>query len=154
VAGAELSELAVTELFAELGVTPRQTPAGALTLFSAEGIDVFVGDIFALSADALGPVDAVYDRAAIVALPPALRGRYTAHLAGITRCAPQLLISFDYDQTAMSGPPFSVSASEIREHYDRQFAIECLETRDVPGGLRGQTPATEALYLLTPKSAR
>jgi thiopurine S-methyltransferase len=155
VAGAELSELAIKELFAELGVEPRISQAGPLLVYQADRIDIFVGDIFALTAEALGPVDAVYDRAAIVALPPAVRERYTAHLSAITARAPQLLISFDYDQAVMDGPPFSVSAAEIREHYAPRFAIEARQTRDVPGGLRGgQTPATETLYVLTPTFTR
>ena len=78
VAGAELSRLAIEQLFDELGETPEITEHGALTRFSGEGIDIFVGDIFELSAPVLGPVDAIYDRAALVALPGV--GTWTAEI--------------------------------------------------------------------------
>ncbi len=69
VAGVELVELAVRQLFDELQVTPTVSRHGKLKLYRAEGLDIFVGDLFDVTRDALGPVDAVYDRAAYVALP-------------------------------------------------------------------------------------
>ena len=108
IAGAELSRVAVEQLFAELGVAPEITAVGPMTRYSAPSIDIFIGDIFHLSAEMLGPVDAVYDRAALVALPAPMRDRYAAHLMKITGTAPQLLIAFDYDQSVMAGPPFAV----------------------------------------------
>lgn len=58
VAGAELSVIAIDALFDELGVTPTIERAGALSRYSAPAIDIFVGNIFDLSAALLGPVDA------------------------------------------------------------------------------------------------
>jgi thiopurine S-methyltransferase len=84
VAGAELSDLAVTQLFAELGIEPIISAVGKLRLFQGEKIDIFVGDLFDLSREILGPVDATYDRAALVALPEPTRARYTEHLKAIT----------------------------------------------------------------------
>lgn len=154
VAGAELSALAVDQLFAELGVAPEITPEitaeGPLLRHAAPGIVVHQGDIFALDAAALGPVDAVYDRAALVALPAVLRPRYAAHVAGIADEAPQLLIAYEYDQTAMDGPPFSVGAEEIRRLYDPRYQAACVETRPVAGGMRDGTAATESVWRMTP----
>lgn len=155
VAGIELSEIAVRALFDELGVEPRITPLGALTRYAAPGIDILVGDIFALDrdtlGDTLGPIDAVYDRAALVALPADLRGRYAQHVAEITDAAPQLLVTFQYDQTAMEGPPFSVTEDEVRTLYRARYAVTRLDRADVPGGLKGICPATEKALLLTPR---
>ena len=95
VAGAELSKVAIEQLFAELGVEPDVTEQGEMTRYSATDIDIFVGTIFALSHERLGAVDAVYDRAALVALPGEMRDRYTTHLTEIINKAPQLLISYD-----------------------------------------------------------
>lgn len=75
VVGAELSERAVQQLFAEMDVVPDVTEVGRLTRYTAEGIDVFVGDIFDLDKAVLGPIDAVFDRAALVALPQDMRVR-------------------------------------------------------------------------------
>lgn len=148
VAGAELSRLAVEQLFAELGLAPSVSQAGALTRFAAENIDIFVGDIFDLAISELGPVDAVYDRAALVALPAAMRQEYSAHLAGMTGQAPQLLIAYEYDQGLQAGPPFSVSGEEVRRLYGQRFHLALVASADVPGGLKGKCPAQEHVWLL------
>lgn len=147
VAGAELSELAIQQLFTELGVTPKITPAGTLKHYGAESIDIFVGDIFDLTNEILGAVDAVYDRAALVALPDEMRIKYTAHLAKITDKAPQLLITYEYDATLISGPPFSISIDEVKRHYAGSYDLNLLASIDTPGGLRGNA-ARENVWVL------
>ena len=148
VAGAELSETAIKQLFAELGVEPEISELGNLTLFSAFDIDIFVGDIFDLSASALGQVDVIYDRAALVALPEAMRRRYADHLMQITATAPQFLITFEYDQTRMDGPPFSVTGGEVARCYGDRYALTRAACVDVAGGLKGKCAATENVWIL------
>jgi len=148
VVGAELSRLAVEQLFAEMDLAPSVTEAGPLTRFAAEDIDIYVGDIFELSAAQLGQVDAVYDRAALVALPAEMRQRYADHLATITNRARQLLIAYDYDQSLQNGPPFAVGADEVRSLYAQYFEPTLLASVEVAGGLRGKCPATEHVWLL------
>src|SRR5690606_14666706 len=94
IAGAELSELAIHQLFAALGIEPKITELGEVKHYSATDIDIFVGDIFNLIGDVLGSVDAVFDRAALVALPDDMRIRYAKHITDITGNAPQLLITY------------------------------------------------------------
>jgi thiopurine S-methyltransferase len=148
VAGAELSKIAIEQLFTELGLKPKMARLGKLDLYSAENLDIFVGDIFDLSAKTLGPVEAIYDRAALVALPPAMRERYAAHLMDITGKTQQLLITFEYDQSVMDGPPFSVSGDEVKRHYGKSYNLTLIESKDVPGGLRGHIPAKESVWVL------
>lgn len=152
VAGAELSELAVTQLFAELGIEPSLSAVGKHRLFRGEKIEIFVGDLFDLFRETLGPVDAVYDRAALVALPEAMRVQYTAHLKTLTALAPQLVISYEYDQTAVPGPPFSVTSDELHHHYSDSYALTRLTHIEVPGGLKGKCPATEHSWRLDKRS--
>jgi len=149
VVGAELSRLAAEQFFAELGLAPVVTPAGRLERFEADGVALLVGDIFDLDQDVLGVVDAVYDRAALVALPPPLRERYAAHLAELTSAAPQLLVTFEYDQTRQAGPPFSVPEAEVRAHYGATYSLVRAETREVLGGLKGTCPAQESVWLIS-----
>lgn len=149
VAGVELSETAVSELFQELHLQPEVTPLEGMKRYSGPGLEIFVGDLFHLSASALGPVQAVYDRAAMVALPQDIRERYAAHLIEITGNARQLLITFTYDQTQMEGPPFSIPPKEIEDHYRDSYRIVELESRPVEGKLKGTVAATESIRLLT-----
>lgn len=148
VAGAELSELAVTQLFAELGMEPTISEVGKHKIFQGERVDIYVGDLFDLSHEVLGPVDAVYDRAALVALPEAMRIQYTTHLKSLTALAPQLVIGYEYDQTVVPGPPFSVTADELHRRYGDSYALTPLARLDVPGGLKGKCPATEHVWKL------
>jgi thiopurine S-methyltransferase len=127
VAGAELSPLAVTQLFDEIGVVPHISADGPLQRFSAPGLDIHAGDIFDLTATELGPVDAVYDRAALIALPADLRPRYAAHLARITGRVPQLVLSFERPPDDPRGPPFTVDAAEMRGLYGGLHALTLLE---------------------------
>lgn len=148
IAGAELSQLAITELFAELNVTPTTTKTGNLTHHQAPNLDIFVGNIFDLNANQLGPINTIYDRAALVALPPEIRTKYTQHLTQLTNNAPQFLITFTYDQSQMNGPPFSIPADEVQTLYEQHYTPTQLITADVKGGLKGRCPATETLWLL------
>ncbi|AYH41931.1 thiopurine S-methyltransferase [Azoarcus sp. DN11] len=148
VVGAELSPLAIQQLFAELGVEPTVSRAGPFDHYTAENLDIYVGDIFSLTSEILGPVDAVYDRAALVALPPGVRPRYAAHLVAITHGAPQLLICFEYEQDQHAGPPFAVEGDEVRQHYEAAYHLTRLVQIDVPGGLKGKCPATESVWML------
>lgn len=148
VVGMELVESAIVSLFEELGAEPTITPVGDLKRYSAKGIDVLVGDIFNVNAADLGTVDAVYDRAALVALPEDMRRAYASHLLQITKTAPQLLVSFEYDQTQMPGPPFSVSTDEIAALYADQYDIEEVDRVAVEGKLKGVVEADEVAWRL------
>lgn len=148
VAGAELSKLAVEQLFSELDVEPNITVIGSLIRYSANSIDIFVGDIFGLSRNLLGQIDAIYDRAALVAFPEPMRDRYAVHLVEITGHAPQLLVSYEYDQRLLDGPPFSVSDEEVVRRYQQSYDLKLLAKVEVEGGLKGRCAATENVWLL------
>lgn len=152
VAGIELSELAIQELFTELNIQPTLTIEGNLKHYSAEHLDIFVGDIFELSAQQLGPVSAIYDRAALVALPAETRQQYAAHLLQISEQAPQLLVTFAYDSSLKAGPPFSVEAAELEELYGSSYSLTSLESNPVEQGRLGNVEAIETVWLLQKSS--
>ncbi|MGJ8572834.1 MAG: thiopurine S-methyltransferase [Hoeflea sp.] len=147
VAGAELSELAIRQLFEELGMEPATSDQGALKRFSADNIDIFVGDMFELTQALLGPVDAVFDRAAFVALPEDMRSVYAPHIAKITGSAQQLLVTFEYDQSQLEGPPFSIEGEEVKQRYGDFYDVSRLARVEVAGGLKGAT-AKESVWHL------
>ncbi|WP_267285444.1 class I SAM-dependent methyltransferase [Billgrantia pellis] len=92
---------------------------------------MFQGDIFSLTTADLDPVDLVYDRAALVALPFAMRPAYAEQILALTDGAPQLLIAFEYDSAEKDGPPFPVPPREIERHYAERYAITELSRKDV-----------------------
>lgn len=148
IVGAELSPIAIEQLFNELGVTPEITQRENLQHYRAPNIDIFVGDIFNVTASLLGQVDAIYDRAALVALPFDMRTRYTSHLKAITHNAKQLMICFVYDQSQLAVPPFSISDDEVKAHYNSDHILKLLDSVEVAGKLKGQCPAFENIWLL------
>ena len=152
IAGAELSELAIQELFEDLKIKPQVTSLAQLKHYSAPNLDIFVGNIFNLSTELLGKVDAIYDRAALVALPPEMRTLYTEHLVKITNCAPQLLIVFEYPQGSMQGPPFSIAQEEIEAHYSSLYDMTLLNSTQNYRSLRATTGVSENLWLLKKKN--
>lgn len=147
-AGIDLSEIAIRALFEELQLQPVVTQHADLLRFSADGIDMFVGDFFSLDAALLETVDAVYDRAALVALPPAMRAAYSQHLQVLSQYAAQLLITYEYEQALADGPPFAVLTSEVQQHYAQRYQLSHLTRVAVAGGIKGKAPATESVWLL------
>jgi thiopurine S-methyltransferase len=118
VVGIELVEDAVRQFFSEHGTIPAITSADALTFYTAGPITIIAGDFFATTPARVGPIDGIFDRAALVALPPDLRERYVAHLHVLApRARRELLVSLDYPPGAAEGPPFSVDEAEIRSRY-------------------------------------
>ena len=150
VVGAELSEIAVKQLFEELNILPMVEDTGNGKVYTAQGIQVFVGDIFNLDSTRVGRIDGIYDRAALVALPEEIRGKYTAHLRALSDTAPQLLITFDYDPDTMDGPPFSVTKTEVESHYAAHYTLTQVQDSELEGGLKGWCPARVNIWTLIP----
>lgn len=132
VLGVELSEKAVQEFFSEQGLAPQVSQQGAFKVYRADAIEVWCGDFFSLRAEDIGGCHALYDRAAIIALPEAMRQRYVEHLNRVlpTECK-GLLITLEYDQTQIDGPPFSVPDEEVQNLLSPGWALQLLETCDV-----------------------
>lgn len=158
VVGIELSSLAVEAFFAENNLTAEVTHhVDGLDYWKSGKISLICGDFFALTEESLGNVDAVYDRASLVALPPAMRQEYAAKLTQITQLAPKLLVTLEYDQSKMDGPPFSVSDNEVESLYQANYQVKQLTAQDVLGDnekfrSRGLEYMNECIYQLEAKS--
>lgn len=131
VVGVELAQAAVEAFFHEQQLQPQVTQEGAFTVYRAAAVEVFCGDFFALSRQQLGDCQAFYDRAALIALPAEMRADYAAHLSAIMPDACQgLLVTLDYEQAQMQGPPFAVTDSEVQQLFAGAWQIETLECCD------------------------
>ena len=132
VLGVELSPLAVRAFFADAGLRPAIHADAEGVHHRAGPVDLVLGDVFALSEQLLAPMDAVYDRAAIIALPAAMRRRYVSEVyAKLPRGCRGLLITLEYPQDEKEGPPFSVSESEVRTRFGSRWDVDLLERRDI-----------------------
>lgn len=151
VIGVELSEVAVRQLFDELDVEPTIDKCGAFTRFSHQNLTVLVGDVLKLNTRILGDITGIYDRAALVALPETLRRDYADTLCRLAGDAKQLIITFDYHQPDMAGPPFSVTQEMVEALYAHHYTVSPLLRHPVEGGLKGQVAADCLVFSLSPK---
>ncbi len=156
VVGVELSPIAVRGFFAEHGLEPAVRRGRAHERHAAGGVTLLLGDYFALEPGDLGPVAAVYDRAALVALPEAMRPRYVAHLARLAPRARILLVTMEYPAGEMEGPPFSVPPAEVERLYGRHWRVRPLATVDALAESpnlreRGLTALAEHVLALEPR---
>jgi thiopurine S-methyltransferase len=132
VVGVELSPLAVEAFFADNNLQPTLHQQGDFLISEINGLKILCGDFFSLRPADLGKIDAVYDRASLVALPYDMRIDYVSHLSDLL--TPEviiLLVTFDYPQHEMQGPPFSVQYEEIKRLYHDWCDIELLANEDV-----------------------
>ena len=159
VLGAELSPMAIEQFFAEYaqGEPAVQHTAYGIE-YSAANITMIEGDVFDLDAQRLADCDAVFDRAAIIALPTELRSRYAREVyAQLPTGCRGLMITLEYPQHEKNGPPFAVSETEIRDLFEPQWDVSVLERRDIlarePGFLaEGVTALSTVAYRLVKRS--
>ncbi|MBD8100084.1 thiopurine S-methyltransferase [Pseudomonas fluorescens] len=155
VMGVELSEQAVETFFNEQGLAPQISRRGDFKVYRTSLIEVWCGDIFDLDAQAVADCSGLYDRAALIALPPLMRAQYAERLnALLGRGAKGLLVTLDYDQVQKAGPPFAVSDEEVRVLLGGHWALDRLEEKDILGESwkfvqEGVTRLDERVYRLT-----
>lgn len=159
VLGVEIAPLAVQQFFDENGLRPeiRETPAGRH--HEVDRLAVIEGDIFALDERTIAGCDAVYDRGALIALPAPMRRRYALHIyAHLGAGCRGLLLTLEYPQAEMAGPPFSVDEHEVRALLGAGFEIDTLAHADALAAHaefkdKGLSTLQSAVYALRRRSA-
>ena len=127
VVGIELSSLAVEAYFEEVREVVHLSDADGLVRHEGEVTTIYQGDFFDLTAPHLTGVVACYDRGALVALPQDMRARYPDHLLRVLGDEAQiLLLTVEYDQALVAGPPHAVSPEEVRALFGDRCDIEAL----------------------------
>lgn len=158
VIGSELSPLAVEDFFREHGLDAETRLEGDFAVHSAGPISIWCGDLFALPAEATKGIAAVYDRAALIALPADMQIKYAAKLHSLLPAdTPILLVSLTYPYGEFVGPPFSTSRVQVLKLFAATHDVVMLEERD---GLaaskvlreRGVSQLDETVYILRPKA--
>lgn len=153
VIGVELSEVACKDFFEEGQEKAKVHPGEPFTKFAHDDLQLWCGDFFQLVPEDLKHVRLVYDRAALIALPPHMRQDYVDHLTAVIPDGTRiLLITLDYD-TDIKGPPFNVSDEEVLKLYSADYEIEHILTntlaKDHPFTKRkGLAGATESVFRL------
>ncbi len=147
VLGVELSPIAARAFFAENDLSAKQSEQMAYKRYCAGNIELLCGDFFALTRDLVGEVHAVFDRAALVALPEMMRLDYVKKIRALTGPGVQvLLVIADFDSNEISPPPFAVPEAEVRRLYQGWCEIKVLG--EIEAQLRDKTVLEVAYQLL------
>ncbi|MGE3920412.1 MAG: thiopurine S-methyltransferase [Gammaproteobacteria bacterium] len=155
IVGVELSSIACESFFNVHQIPFKKLETNRLIQYDAENITLYATDFFDISNKEIGHIDAIYDRAALIALPERLRKNYTNHLRNIINENTKiLLISSTYNQNEMAGPPFSVSEHEVLslfKHFGEVKKLYDQEAKLIPEHLKekGLTQASEQVYFIT-----
>ena len=154
VTGIKLSPRAVRDFFEENALDPGYSEFDGGTVWRHAGLEIRCCDLFDTGFDHLDRVDAVYDRAALPALPGSMRREYVALMSeNLPLNTVTLLIAIEYPQHEMDGPPFSVEPAEIETLYGPTHEIERLQSRPCLDANprwkeRGLTRVVEHVYRL------
>ena len=136
VIGVEISEIGVRQFFNENNLTYKITKVDDFDLYSTENLEIYCGDFFALTSKHLNKVKSVFDRKSLIALEPEVRQKYVKHLNDIISVGARiLLVTLQYPQHQMSGPPFSVDKSEVESLFSMTFESRELRSfNDIENG--------------------
>jgi thiopurine S-methyltransferase len=132
VLGVEISPLGVEAFFAENGLNPEIREIPPFRSYRVDELEILCGDFFDLRPDMVSDLTAFFDRASLIALPPAMRPAYARHLhALLPTIANGLLITLDYEQTEWAGPPFAVTPAEVIDLHGIHFLVRELAALDL-----------------------
>lgn len=157
VIGVELSGQACKAFFHENKIRFKVTEMNGFAVYKSDEITLFAGDFFKFDKHLFDKIDAVYDRAALIALPPEPRKLYSEQLAKLLEPDTKiLLITTSYDQREMQGPPFSVNEIEVNELFKTNFGVTHVyskSVKDIPEHLKakGLMHAIEHVHSLLKK---
>lgn len=155
VVGVELVESAVKEFFSENRIlyTIINHPRNPNIKYyhwqhENQKIEILVADIFSLSIEDIDYIDAVYDKAALIALPADMRPDYSEQIRKVSDNAPQLLITLNYDQSKKDGPPFSINSEQLQQYYGSHYQLCELASEPASIGSAPDLKVTEHIWLL------
>jgi len=132
VLGVECSKKAINEFSNEQNLDLQVKQHKRYVEHSNSNLTILEGDFFHLDREDLSKVSTIYDRASLVALPEDMRKQYVELLANnLPKHVSILLVTIEYNQSLMSGPPFSISSDEIEQLYKPYFLVDNLYEQDV-----------------------
>jgi len=127
VTGVEISPKAVSHVMQQHNKSFMKDTSHGFTIYRSDSLELWEGDFAKLPADQLPPQDLIYDKASIIALPVEKRQRHAEKIIELSNFDTQILIqTFEYDQSEMNGPPFSLDEQELRKLFGHRFKLTCV----------------------------
>ncbi len=130
VTGVELSAVAIESFFAESELPYERSEEDGFTVYRSINITLYQGDYMELRPRHVDTCRLIYDRASLVAIEDFNRPAYARQMQRILPRTPMLLVTLEYDQSRMEGPPFSVPLDEVRALYEPAYRVNELEAQE------------------------
>jgi thiopurine S-methyltransferase len=135
VVGVEIVEEVVAADLAERGEPVAPEPLGPFRAYRAGRLTVLAGDMLAATPEDVGTFDGAWDRAALIALPPAARPEYAAVLRRLMRPGGRILLqTLDTGRPPGEGPPYRVTEEEVRALHDGAAVRVLADRASAPEG--------------------
>lgn len=129
VLGVEISETAILDFFHEQRIQYDITRQYGIRGYAGENVVLWAADYFNLPEHMFSSVSTVYDRAALIALPPDVREAYVQKMRGLLAGGVRILmITLEYEQGQIEAPPYSVNVKELKKLFGDWCSIDHLET--------------------------
>jgi thiopurine S-methyltransferase len=157
--GAELSDIACEDFFKDAGIVPNVAIEAEHRRYQTKTADyeikLWQGDYFSLSSHQISDADRldVFDRAAMVALPDQMRLPYVQQLRSLCKHATLFILTLEFDQQQLSGPPFALDDAMIHEYFSFASSIKKIATRPLSDKIFAQRKLrvdelAESLYVI------
>ena len=158
VTGLEFTEKAILEFFQEHKLQFSKAETEDFTKFTAisTNIKILKGDFFLATKDVVGEVDAIWDRASLVAINPNEREKYAKTVMSLlSKISVYMIQCIDYNQNEHGGPPFAVDAGVVSGLYGDKFNIEflCKELNHTDAARFDISSMVDLTFMLTAKSS-
>jgi thiopurine S-methyltransferase len=125
VVGMELVEQPIQEFMTEHGFVSSREDLGSHVRWTTPGPTILQGDVFEVDREKTGPLQAIWDRAALVAIPQPRRARYVARVVDLLDPGSRiLLVCWDADRPVDVGPPFRIRSKEVYALYSPHGEVE------------------------------
>ncbi len=132
VIGVEVSQTAINQFINEHNLKTHNSSFTSFSIVTSGNIELWCGDFFKLTEEKFEAIDLIYDKAALTALPPGMRIRYSKKLKNLSSPHTKILIQhFKYNQNEMNGPPFSIPQKEISDLFSDYFVIQELQKMEL-----------------------
>lgn len=131
VVGVELSDIAVIDFFESHKIPYTVTKHNQYAAYQSEAITIYAGDLFELPESLFANIDAIYDRAAFIAMAPEQREPYAERFFAIAEQNPDLrilLITVQHNGDKKLGPPYYITQDTLEKHFGSIFAINRLDS--------------------------
>lgn len=124
VVGVELSEMAIVEFFTERKLDYQVKDQNDFKIYKSNNLTIYCGDLFNLTSIYSEKFDAVYDRAAFVAMPKNMRNDYLMAIKKFVSVNSRILLqTLSYGSSEFQGPPFSVNINEYESVLEKTFTL-------------------------------